>query len=85
MGDLRPQVDLVGRNDVAEPSVLLTLACTTRLCTTRLFLAQLRGAKRKMDVGSGSAFDFDLGAKKAGAAEGDSKRTGNAAEGAESR
>lgn len=86
MCDLRPQVDSVGRNDVAEPRVLLTLTtCTTRLCVTRLFLAQLRGAKRKMDVGSDSAFDFDLGAKKAGAAEGDSKRTGNGTEGAESR
>lgn len=31
---------------------------------------QLRGAKRKMDVGNGSAFDFDLNAKKAPAVEG---------------
>ncbi|CAM9491473.1 unnamed protein product [Ectocarpus sp. 12 AP-2014] len=33
-------------------------------------LAQLRGAKRKLDVGSGSAFDFDLNTKKGGPAEG---------------
>lgn len=48
-----------------------------------VLLAQLRGSKRKMDVGSGSAFDFDLNAKK-GAGE-DGKRAGKEAEGAESR
>ncbi|CAM9364043.1 unnamed protein product, partial [Ectocarpus sp. 4 AP-2014] len=42
-------------------------------------LAQLRGAKRKLDVGSGSAFDFDLNTKKGGAAKGktaEGKETG---------
>ncbi|CAB1113976.1 unnamed protein product [Ectocarpus sp. CCAP 1310/34] len=44
-------------------------------------LAQLRGAKRKLDVGSGSAFDFDLNTKKGGAAKGktaEGKATGTA-------
>ncbi|CBJ29130.1 DEAD box helicase [Ectocarpus siliculosus] len=47
-------------------------------------LAQLRGAKRKLDVGSGSAFDFDLNTKKGGAAKGKDGE-GKAAGAAESR
>eukprot|EP00752_Nemacystus_decipiens_P008413 g7522.t1 len=44
-------------------------------------LAKLRGAKRKMDVGNGSAFDFDLNAKKAPATV-EGKTAGNKSAGA---
>lgn len=48
-------------------------------------IAQLRGAKRKLDVGSGSAFDFDLNVKKkAGPAKGQAGE-GKVAGAAESR
>ena len=45
-----------------------------------IITSQLRGAKRKMDVGNGSAFDFDLNAKKAPA--GDGKTAGDKSAGA---